>query len=73
LVYAFAGTGLDSVIAAQQASYDACMAAGRADCRLVFKARDALTPELIGALIGLGVLALLPVALRRLRAARATP
>ena len=73
LVYAFAGTSLDSVIAAQQASYDACMAAGRADCRLVFNARDALTPELLGALIGLGVLALLPVAVRRLRAARATP
>jgi uncharacterized membrane protein YdjX (TVP38/TMEM64 family) len=73
LVYAFAGTSLDSVIAAQQASYDACMAAGRADCRLVFNARDALTPELIGALIALGVLALLPVAVRRLRAARATP
>lgn len=71
LVYAFAGTGLDSVIDAQQRSYDACMAAGRADCHLVFNARHVLTPELIGALIGLGVLALLPVAVRRLRAARA--
>lgn len=72
-VYAFAGTGLDSVIAAQQHAYDACIAAGRADCRLGFNARDALTPELLGALIGLGVLALLPIAVRRLRAARATP
>ena len=68
LVYAFAGTGLDSVIAAQQHSYDACMAAGRADCHLVFNASGVLTPELIGALIALGVLALLPVVVRRLRA-----
>ena len=73
LVYAFAGTGLDSVIAAQQRAYDACLAAGRPDCRLAFDARDALTPELIGALIALGVLALLPPLVRRLRAARAAP
>lgn len=71
LVYAFAGTGLDSVIDAQQRSYEACMATGHPDCHLVFNARQVLTPELIGALIGLGVLALLPVAVRRLRAARA--
>ena len=53
LVYAFAGTGLDSVIAAQKTSYDVCVAAGRADCRLSFNAGDVLTPELIGALIAL--------------------
>jgi uncharacterized membrane protein YdjX (TVP38/TMEM64 family) len=67
IAYAFAGTGLGSVIAAQKNAYDACMAAGRADCHLSFDARDILTPELIGALIALGLLALLPVALKRLR------
>jgi uncharacterized membrane protein YdjX (TVP38/TMEM64 family) len=73
LVYAFAGTGLDSVIAAQKSAYDACMAAGRSDCRLAFNAADVLTPELIGALIALGLLALLPVVVKRLRArSRAT-
>jgi uncharacterized membrane protein YdjX (TVP38/TMEM64 family) len=68
LVYAFAGTGLDSVIAAQQHAYDACMAAARADCHLTFNAGSVLTPELIGALIALGVLALVPVVVKRLRA-----
>ena len=36
--FAFAvfGAGLDSVIAAQEAAYNACLAAGRADCRLDF-------------------------------------
>jgi uncharacterized membrane protein YdjX (TVP38/TMEM64 family) len=66
-VYAFAGTGLDSIIAAQKASFDACVASGRAGCRLSFNAGDVLTPELIGALIALGVLALLPVLIKRLR------
>ncbi len=73
IVYAFAGTGLDSVIAAQKTSYDVCVAAGRADCRLSFNAGDVLTPELIGALIALALLALTPVLVKRLRArSRAT-
>jgi uncharacterized membrane protein YdjX (TVP38/TMEM64 family) len=67
LAYAFAGTGLGSVIAAQKNAYDACLAAGRADCHLAFDVKDILTPELIGALIALGLLALLPVAVKRLR------
>jgi len=67
VVYAFAGTGLDSVIAAQKESYDACMAAARADCHLTFDAKDILTPKLIGALVALGVLSLVPVVVKRLR------
>lgn len=73
VVYAFAGTGLDSIIAAQKDAYDACMAAGRPDCHLTFNASGVLTPELIGALVALGVLALLPALVKRLRArSRAT-
>ncbi len=73
LVYAFAGTGLDSVIAAQKHTYDACMAAGRGDCHLTFNVSGVLTPELIGALVALGVLALVPALFRHLRArSRAT-
>jgi uncharacterized membrane protein YdjX (TVP38/TMEM64 family) len=68
LVYAFAGTGLDSVITAQKNSFQDCLAAGHADCRLVFDARDVLTPQLLGALVALGLLALVPVVVRRLRA-----
>jgi uncharacterized membrane protein YdjX (TVP38/TMEM64 family) len=73
LVYAFAGTGLDSGIAAQQAANSECLAAGRADCHMVFDAKDVLTPQLVGALIALGLLALVPVVVKRLRArSRAT-
>jgi len=67
-VFAFVGAGLDSVIAAQQAAYRSCLAAGRSDCRLEFHINAALTPELIGALTALGILALVPVVVRRLRA-----
>lgn len=68
LVYAFAGTGLDSVIAAQTNGYRECTVSGRTDCHLVFEARDILTPQLIGALVALGLLALVPVVVKRLRA-----
>jgi uncharacterized membrane protein YdjX (TVP38/TMEM64 family) len=67
-VFAFVGAGLDSVIAAQQAAYRSCLAAARSDCRLEFHINAALTPELIAALTALGVLALVPVVVRRLRA-----
>jgi uncharacterized membrane protein YdjX (TVP38/TMEM64 family) len=72
-VFAFAGTGLDSLIAAQRQSYDACVAAGRADCELTFDPKGILTPEMIGALVALALLALVPVVVKRLRArSRAT-
>jgi len=68
--FAFVGAGLDSVIRAQAAIYNACLAAGRADCRLDFDIKAAVTPELLGALAALGVIALIPVAVKRLRARR---
>ena len=72
-VYAFAGTGLDSVIAAQRDAYRDCLVSGRADCHLIFNPRDVLTPELIGALLALGLLALVPVLVKRLRARSRAP
>jgi uncharacterized membrane protein YdjX (TVP38/TMEM64 family) len=72
-VFAFVGQGLDSVIAAQQAAYQSCLAAARPDCRLVFHINTALTPELLAALAALGVLALVPVLVRRLRARSPAP
>lgn len=65
--FAFAGTGLDSVIVAQKQVYDACLAAGRTDCQFDFDPKDILTPQLLGALVALGLLALVPVVARRLR------
>jgi uncharacterized membrane protein YdjX (TVP38/TMEM64 family) len=67
LVYAFAGTGLDSVIAAQKSTYEACLGTGRAGCHLTFDSAGILTPRLIGALVALGLLALVPVVVRKLR------
>ena len=66
-VYAFAGTGLDSVIAMQKQVYDACLAAGQVDCQFAFDAKDVLTPQLLGALVALGLLSLVPVVVRHLR------
>jgi uncharacterized membrane protein YdjX (TVP38/TMEM64 family) len=64
---AFVGAGLDSVIVAQQAAYRACLAAGRIDCRLEFNMHAAFTPQLLTALVALGLLALIPVAVKRMR------
>ena len=66
--YAFVGAGLDSAIGAQEAAYNACMAAGRGDCKLDFDLKAAFTFELCTAFAALGVLALLPVVIKRLRA-----
>ncbi len=68
LVFAFAGTGLDSIIVAQKHSYQACLAAGGTTCRLAFDATDILTPQMLGALLALALLALVPAVVRRLRA-----
>jgi uncharacterized membrane protein YdjX (TVP38/TMEM64 family) len=65
--FAFAGAGLDSAIAAQETAYRACLAAGGADCRVDFDLATAFTPQLIAALAALGVVALIPVAVKRLR------
>ena len=73
IVYSFAGTMLDGVIAAQQKAHTACIASGAGECHFAFNARDALTPQLIAALVALGLLALLPVLVKHVRARRAQP
>jgi len=65
--FAFFGAGLDSVLAAQQAAYQACLAAGGADCHLDFDPKTAATPQFLCAMVGLGVLALVPVVVKRFR------
>jgi len=64
--FAVFGAGLGSVIAAHEAHYNVCMAAGRADCTVNFDLSHVLTPTLLLALAALGLLALLPVLARRL-------
>ncbi len=68
IVFALAGTGLDSVITAQKNSYYHCIAAKGPDCRMAFDPTDVLTPQLIAALVALGLLALMPVLLKYWRA-----
>ena len=68
--FALAGSGLESAIVAQRSAYESCLAAGNAGCRLAFRAGDAFTPQLIAALVGLGLLALVPVAVKRIKAWR---
>lgn len=71
--FAFFGAGLDSVIAAQEAAYKACLAAGGNACRLDFSLGKALTPQLLAAFAALGAAALIPVAVKRLRSRSARP
>jgi len=61
--YAFIGAGLDSVIAAQEAANPGCGAAGT--CTIDIKAL--VTPELIAAFVALGVVSLIPVAMKAWR------
>lgn len=67
--FAFFGAGLNSTIADQTAAYEACLAAGRTDCRADFDVR-AVPPELIAALVMLGLVVLMPVAIKKWKAAR---
>jgi uncharacterized membrane protein YdjX (TVP38/TMEM64 family) len=63
--FAVAGSGLDSIIEAQQAARDACLAAGNADCGFDLGWSTLVTPRILAAFVALGVLALVPVGLRR--------
>ena len=68
--FAFAGSGLDDVIANQERLRTECMAAGRADCTMDFSPKTLLTRELMIALGVLGVLALAPIGFRAWKARR---
>jgi uncharacterized membrane protein YdjX (TVP38/TMEM64 family) len=61
VIFAVLGAGLDSVLSAQAASYQACQQAGALDCRMQFEPKSLITPTLLAAMGGLGVLALIPV------------
>jgi uncharacterized membrane protein YdjX (TVP38/TMEM64 family) len=69
--FALAGNGLDSVIAAQQAAHQACLAKagerGQELCPYGLDPSALLTPELIAGLVALGLVSLIPVALKWFR------
>ncbi len=68
--FAFFGAGLSSAIVAEESAYQACAAAGEAGCHLDFDLRAAFTPELVGGLVVLGLIALIPPAARHCGAVR---
>jgi uncharacterized membrane protein YdjX (TVP38/TMEM64 family) len=74
LAFAFAGSGLDSVLSAQGAPYEACKAAAStaaaaAECRLGLDLKSLVTPQLLAAFALLGAVALIPVLVKRFRRA----
>jgi len=73
--FAFFGSGLNSVVAAQEGPYRACLAAGRTECPIHFDIGAIVTPQLLAAFVALGALALVPVVIKRLkgRHARSSP
>ena len=66
VAYTFIGAGLDSVIAAQRAANADCI--GNADCAISIDLAALVTPELIAAFVMLGIVSLIPVALKKWRA-----
>jgi uncharacterized membrane protein YdjX (TVP38/TMEM64 family) len=73
--FALAGNGLDSVIEAQQAAYQSCLAkmeaGGQESCSYSLDPGAILTPELIAGLAALGLVALIPVGVKWYRRKRA--
>jgi hypothetical protein len=68
LAIASVGAGLDAIIVTAEADYAACLAAkGAAACTFTINAGALLNKQLIGALVLLGIVALVPVVLRRRR------
>jgi uncharacterized membrane protein YdjX (TVP38/TMEM64 family) len=63
----FFGAGLDRTLAAQIETYRTCLSAGMPNCKIDFDMRLIVTPQLAAGLIALGIAALLPVIVRRLR------
>lgn len=62
--FAFLGTGFDSIIEAQRQANQGCSGEG---CAFEFSLSALVTPEILIALAALGVVALIPVLLKRLR------
>jgi uncharacterized membrane protein YdjX (TVP38/TMEM64 family) len=71
--FAMFGAGLDSVIAAQETVFQACIAAARTDCHLNFDRSAAVTPQLVAAVVALSILALAPILVRWWRSGVASP
>jgi uncharacterized membrane protein YdjX (TVP38/TMEM64 family) len=69
--YSIAGKGLDSLIVAQQAAHQSCLAKMGPDaeksCPFVLEPTALLTPGLIAGFVALGIAALIPIVVKRFR------
>ena len=68
--FAFFGAGLENVIATYSARYQSCLADGWVDCTTDLNLQTIVTPQLIAALAFFCVLAVIPIAWKRVRAYR---
>ncbi len=70
--FSIVGSGLDSIIDAQQASHQQCIAEkGAENCTFALDAGALITPTMIAGFAALGIVALIPVVLKRLKARKA--
>jgi uncharacterized membrane protein YdjX (TVP38/TMEM64 family) len=66
--FAWLGRGLDSIIQSQEVAHAGCVARqGASNCPVTIDLSSLVTPQLLVALCGLGLLALLPVILKKWR------
>jgi uncharacterized membrane protein YdjX (TVP38/TMEM64 family) len=66
--FAFVGAGFDDAIDLQTQAFLACEEASRTDCQIDLNLTTTLTPQLVVALVALGLVALIPVLVKRLQA-----
>jgi uncharacterized membrane protein YdjX (TVP38/TMEM64 family) len=70
--FSVVGSGLGSVIEAERAAHAACIAArGPGNCPFALHLKSLVSPGLLAAFAALGLVALVPVAVKRIRASRA--
>ena len=65
--FAFVGAGLDSIIDEQRAAYESCLASGDVACEFSLNAGALITTELLVAFAALGLVALIPVVIKKVR------
>lgn len=71
--FALLGASLDGIIATELAKYESCAGLkGAENCHLTLSLSALVTPQLLAAFAVLGVIALVPVALRHLKGAKTT-
>jgi uncharacterized membrane protein YdjX (TVP38/TMEM64 family) len=65
LAFTLAATSLDGVLDDKRAAYEACKILGQPDCRISLDLSTLVSPKLLLAFAALGIVALIPVVVRR--------